>query len=141
MGQGARPPVTRKLPYLKSYRDRHGNERHYFRRVGWPTIPLPGEHGSREFMDAYWAIREGRHTSEERGIELETPGSVSALIARYYKTAAFKKLAPKTRATYQPPPLRSSGRNAPRQRMRSAPALTGVTLCTSTRIGRPDPAT
>jgi integrase len=100
MGQGARPPVTRKLRYLKSYRDRHGRERHYFRRPGSPPIPLPGEHGSKAFMDAYWALMDNAPT-RELGEDKTVPGSVAALVALYYKSPAFKKLTPKTRATYR----------------------------------------
>lgn len=101
MGQGARPPVTRKLRYLKSYRDRHGIERHYYRRPGCPLIPLPGKHGSRAFMEAYWKLREGGALRDDRGIEREIPGTLSALIARYYKSAAYKRLVEKTRASYR----------------------------------------
>ena len=101
MGSGARPPVTRKLPYLKSYRDRHGKERHYFRRPGWPTVALPGEHGSKVFMEAYWHAREHGQAKTTRGIEREVPLSIGALIARYYQSAGYKKLKPNTKASYR----------------------------------------
>lgn len=99
MGQGARPPVTRKLPYLKSYRDRHGKERHYFRKPGFPSVPLPGAHGSKEFMEAYWRLRESDRPAI--GAEKTIPGSFAALIVLYYKSKAFQRLQPKTRATYR----------------------------------------
>lgn len=101
MGQGARPPVTRKLRYLKSYRDRHGIERHYFRKPGYPAVALPGKHGSRAFMEAYWKLREGGALRDDRGIEREAAGSLSALIARYYKTTSYKTLNAKTKASYR----------------------------------------
>lgn len=100
MGQGARPPVTRKLPYLKSYRDRHGKERHYFRKPGSPTVALPGEYGTKAFVEAYWAARDGapkREIGEERTI----PGSFNALIVLFYKSKGFQQIQPKTRATYR----------------------------------------
>lgn len=100
MGQGARPPVSRKLPYLKSYRDRHGKPRHYLRVPGAAAVALPGEYGSREFIDAYWEARE-QNANRERGEEKTIPYSFGALIALYYKSAGYKDLHPKTRATYR----------------------------------------
>jgi integrase len=100
MGQGARPPVTRKLRYLKSYRDRHGRERHYFRKPGHPAVPIPGEHGSKAFMETYWRLMEGA-PKRELGAAAEDPGSVAALIALYYKSSAFKGLAEITRVNYR----------------------------------------
>jgi integrase len=100
MGQGARPPVTRKLPFLKSYRDRHGKERHYFRKPGAPSVAIPGEHGSKEFMEAYWRLREDA-PKREIGKERVEPGSISALIALYYSSTAFKRIKPQTRQNYR----------------------------------------
>lgn len=100
MGQGARPPVTRKLPFLKSYRDRHGKERHYFRKPGSPSIALPGAHGSKEFMEAYWRLREDA-PKREIGKEAEVAGSFGALIALYYKSRAYTTLKDITKATYR----------------------------------------
>jgi integrase len=100
MGQGARPPVTRKLPFLKSYRDRHGRERHYFRKDGCPSIALPGAHGSKEFMEAYWRLREGA-PKREIGQAEEVAGSFGALIALYYKSRAYTTLKDITKATYR----------------------------------------
>lgn len=42
-------------PYVKSYTDRHGRRRHYFRRRGVPQTPLPGQPGSPQFEAAYQA--------------------------------------------------------------------------------------
>jgi hypothetical protein len=44
-----------RLPYVRTYRDRHGRLRRYFRRRGQPDVPLPGEIGSEEFMSTYQA--------------------------------------------------------------------------------------
>lgn len=100
MGQGARPPVTRKLPFLKSYRDRHGKARHYLRLKGCDPVAIPGEYGSREFTDAYWSARENT-AKREIGAERITPGSFSALIAIYYKSKAYTGLKDITRKTYR----------------------------------------
>ena len=64
---------------------------HYFRRRGSQRIPLPGIVGSAEFMDAYQAalaaapIAIGKSTRSK-------PGTVSAAIAEYYGSHAFRSL-------------------------------------------------
>jgi integrase len=65
---------------------------HYFRRRGMPRIPLPGLVGSPEFMAAYQValaaapLAIGVHKRSK-------PGSVSAAIAEYYGSQAFRSLA------------------------------------------------
>lgn len=51
-----------KLPlrYVVKDVDRHGNERYYYRRKGFPKIRLKGLPGSREFMETYGSASEGR---------------------------------------------------------------------------------
>lgn len=90
-----------RLKYVKAYVDRHGKRRHYYRRPGCVAVPLLGEPGSKVFMDAY-------HLAEEQapkrviGAEKEVPGSFGALIARYYKSEAYRvDLSEKTKATYR----------------------------------------
>lgn len=100
MGQGARPPVTRKLKFIKSYRDRHGVQRNYFRKPGAPVVSIPGEFGSKEFMETYWRLMDDAPL-RKIGEDNVAPGSVSALIALYYQTAAFKGLKPQTRQNYR----------------------------------------
>jgi integrase len=46
--------AVRLLKYVKSYPDRHGKPRHYFRRKGYPSVPLPAP-GSPGFIAAYEA--------------------------------------------------------------------------------------
>jgi integrase len=46
--------AVRLLKYVKSYPDRHGKPRHYFRRKGYASVPLPPP-GSPGFMAAYEA--------------------------------------------------------------------------------------
>lgn len=86
------------LPYIKAYRDRHGRMRHYYRRPGCPTVKLPGEPGSPEFLEAYKLASEG---AREIGAERNKAGSFSALIALYYKTGDFRNLADITKKTYR----------------------------------------
>jgi hypothetical protein len=47
-----------KLRYLKSFTDRHGKRRNYFRRRGL-LIALPGRPGSAKFIEAYRAALAG----------------------------------------------------------------------------------
>lgn len=100
MGQGARPPVTRKLPYIKSYRDRHGKVRHYFRKPGAVAVALAGPYGSKAFMEAYWAACENA-PKREIGAPKVKAGSFSALIASYYKSKDYRDLKDITKATYR----------------------------------------
>ena len=68
---------------------------HYFRRRGSPRIPLPGIVGSAEFMDAYQEavaaapVAIGKKTRSK-------PGSISAAIADYYGSHAFRSLTGST---------------------------------------------
>src|SRR5215470_4234677 len=52
-----------RLLYVKSYLDRHGKVRHYFRRRGYPTVALPGVPGSPEFMEAYRLASSGERVT------------------------------------------------------------------------------
>lgn len=46
--------IEQKTPrFVKSYKDKHGKPRLYFRRKGVPSTPLPGPVGSAEFVAAY----------------------------------------------------------------------------------------
>lgn len=85
--------------YIKAYRDRHGKQRYYYRRPGFPSVALPGDPKSREFREAYELLH-----SQERapiGIERTKEGSFSALIAVYLRSPAFTGLRDQTRRTYQ----------------------------------------
>ena len=89
-----------RLRYVKAYTDRHGKRRHYYRRPGCKPVPLPGEPGSRAFMDAYHDA-EKNAPRREIGEAQTVPGSFGALVALYYKTGGFKSLAAQTQATYR----------------------------------------
>jgi integrase/recombinase XerD len=77
------------------FADEYG-ERHYFRRRGFKTRPLPGLPGSAEFMAAYAeALAECK--AIEVGAKRSAPNSIDAVIAAYLKDDAFTKaLAPDT---------------------------------------------
>ncbi|MGA8614131.1 MAG: tyrosine-type recombinase/integrase [Xanthobacteraceae bacterium] len=92
------------IAYIKTYRDRHGTLRRYFRRPGFKAVPLPGMPGSAEFMAAYQAAIEGTVLSIPIGAAHTVAGSVNALVAAYLdcspsSTSPFKSRAPETQRT------------------------------------------
>ena len=90
----------RKPPkYVQAFVDRHGKARWYFRRPGFPRIPLPGLPWSPQFMAAYEAALNG--AKELPGERRVPPGSVHGLAILYYASADFKTLRPSTQATYR----------------------------------------
>jgi integrase len=71
---------------------------HYFRRHGSPRIPLPGIVGSPEFMAAYQqALANTAPIAIGKSLRTK-PGSVSAAIAEYYGSQAFRSLTGETPA-------------------------------------------
>ena len=85
------------LRYVEEFPDRHGHVRRYFRRRrGDKRIPLPGEPGSREFMDAYNSAIAGPR--EPIGIDLNDPRSLAAAVGLYLASETFASLAKDTRA-------------------------------------------
>lgn len=87
------------LPYIHSYRDRHGHRRHYFRRPGYPRAVLPGKPGSPEFMEAYNAACAKEPPKPKRVIEPAGLGTVASAIGLYLSSAIFTGLAPDTKRT------------------------------------------
>ena len=87
-----------RIPYVKVYVDRSGKVRRYFRRPGFKNLPLPGAPGSAEFMEAYQAAL-GDKAPPSFGNR--RPGSVSALITDYLKSAAFQQLKPSSQHGYR----------------------------------------
>lgn len=90
------------LRYVHEFADRHGKLRRYFRRPGFKRIPLPGTPGSTEFNHAYELALSGESAPRlENGVTRAKPGSVDALVARYYRSAGFSTLSKSTQATYR----------------------------------------
>jgi integrase len=80
-----------RLRFVQAWVDGEGRAHHYFRRRGSPRVRLPGLPGSREFLDAYQtALDAGPAPIGAKRSEL---GSVSAAIADYYGSHAFKALS------------------------------------------------
>lgn len=90
----AKPPK-----YCQGFVDRHGKARWYFRRPGYPRLPLPGLPWTPEFMAAYEAASKGEKVAV--GKDKSPPGSLSALIVSYYSTSDFKGLGESTKTTYR----------------------------------------
>jgi integrase len=97
------PTLMRKPPkYCHGFVDRHGKARWYFRRPGYKRVALPGLPWSPEFMAAYEAATAGESTARvEVGSDRTKPGSFSALVVAYYRSADFARLAESTKNTYR----------------------------------------
>ncbi len=85
-----------KLLYVKSYTDKTGVRRHYFRRKGHPGGPLPGKVGSTEFMEAYQGFM-----STKPVFAGKPKGTLGRVITDYYQTADFKNLADNSKKLYK----------------------------------------
>lgn len=92
--------VRVRLKHIHAFQDRHGRLRHYLRRPGHKAIPLPGEPGSREFLAAYQAAMQ-QAAQAPASLPRNAPGSLGALAASYYASAAWKGLSAATRVTYR----------------------------------------
>lgn len=84
------------LPYVKAYTDRHGVRRHYFRRKGQDSVPLPGRVGSEEFMAAYNDACGSASKPREK-----KAGTFGRIITDYYRSAQFVNLADNSKALYR----------------------------------------
>ena len=85
------------FPGVSTVEDRHGKFRHRLRRtIRGRTIDtyLPGPYGSPAFRAAYEEVVEGTRVATRRA----RPGTVGYLVATYLVSAAFRNLAPATRA-------------------------------------------
>lgn len=91
--------ATIDLPYIQAMTDRHGRPRYYFRRAGYARRALPGAPGSEEFMAAYGEALKPREGGA--GQERAPAGSMSALIASYYRSAEFVSLRESTKVGYR----------------------------------------
>lgn len=88
-----------RMKYVQAYADRHGRQRYYYRRPGFPRVALPGEPGSTVFAQAYETAT--ANAPRSIGAERTAPGSFNALIVAYYESAAYGALKDITKATYR----------------------------------------
>jgi integrase len=91
--------ATFRMSYVKSYKDRHGKRRYYFRRPGRPSVALPGEPGSVEFAKAYEDAASVLPC--KIGEDRVAPGSWSAVIAEYYESTQYQRLKDVTKSSYR----------------------------------------
>jgi integrase len=77
-----------KLPFVQAFAAR-GKVYYYFRKPGCERVRLPGLPGSTEFMGAYQAALESAPRIEI-GADRTKPGTISALVVAYYKSAKFQ---------------------------------------------------
>ena len=84
-----------RLRYVQAFVDRDtGAVFRYFRRPGYPRVPLPGLPWSPTFMAALEAA--SMAMPEPIGAKRSKPGSVAAVVAGYYTSLNFRALAPST---------------------------------------------
>jgi integrase len=91
-----RPPK-----FVQGFVDRHGKPRFYFRRPGFPRIPLPGLPWSPQFMATYGKIIATEKPLLHIGADRVIPRSIRALAIAYYDSAAFEALKPITQGVYR----------------------------------------
>jgi len=87
------------LPYVQTFKDRHGRLRHYYRKPGCKRAALPGSPGASAFMEAY-AEAHGQTTAPV-GAERAKPRTINALVVEYYRTAKFRNTRESTQRTYR----------------------------------------
>jgi integrase len=81
-----------RLQFVQAFVDRKtGKVFHYFRRRGMPRVALKGLPGSTEFMAAYAQALAATPTPVGASTRSK-PGSISAAIAEYYSSHAFRSL-------------------------------------------------
>jgi integrase len=90
-----------RLKYVNSYRDRHGKQRHYFRK-GAVKEPLLGLPGSKIFMDEYkrlLAVHAPARAAKRNNAE---SGTLSWVIEQYKaKSKKWAKAKPSSREVYE----------------------------------------
>ena len=86
------PRRRREFPGVTAYFDRHGVRRFRYRGNGL-SVELGRDYGSREFVRRYEAARKGRKLDDVKG---EAHGSLGWLIASYYRSPAYRRLAERT---------------------------------------------
>ena len=92
----------RKFPKgVGQYVDQHGKLRTRARRKGWPTYYFRAEPGTDAFELELRTWLNRTTQRPEIGISRTRPGTVSELIARYYRSPDFRSLRQTTKTTYQ----------------------------------------
>jgi integrase len=91
--------MARLLKYVDPVPKENGKVYFYFRRHGKRT-PLPGVYNSPDFLEAYWALRNGSGAVQtEIGADRTKAGSVNAGVVAFYKHPVFTKNKPISQQT------------------------------------------
>lgn len=95
------------FPHARPYRDRHGHQRWRYRPKGGRgfTRELGPSYGSDEFARRYADAEAEFHGRREAGAGAEKtrPGSLSDLVASFYRSPAWRDLSDSTKHTYRGP--------------------------------------
>lgn len=84
--------------YCGYFTDSRGKQRLRFRKTGLRTVYPTGRVGSKELLSEYQAFLANAEAGPKEKI---VDGTVSAVIARYYKSTEFAGLAPATKSGYR----------------------------------------
>lgn len=90
-----------RLKYIQHQLDRHGHPRHYYRRLGYPRVTLPGLPGSPEFMEAYAAASAGQAPQRTVIERVAKPGTINYLAISYFNSVAFRSMELSTQTVYR----------------------------------------
>lgn len=90
----------RKFPRASPYTDRHGKRRWRFRKGGF-SAELGTCHGGDDFVRRYEAAVEGHRVRGLIGADRIEAGSVTALVASYYRSPEYLGLSDSTKRAYR----------------------------------------
>jgi hypothetical protein len=88
-------------PHIQAYRDRHGRERLYYRRVGEKRVPLRGPLGSEHFEQDYRAALAASSAGQLAQPSAPTGRTYKWLCLQYFRSSDFQRLDPGTQRTRQ----------------------------------------
>lgn len=93
--------VETEFRYLLRDKDRHGNQRVYYRPPAGRMVRLRAPIGTQDFVDEYRRARDGvaSDTTKTPRIVRAGQGSLRGLIEGYYQSANYKSLNPSTQRT------------------------------------------
>jgi integrase len=99
----SKPPLKGKKPkYVHAYQDRHDQPRIYFNKPGQKKLALRGPLYSEEFWIDYHKAMKGEEIANEgAGAGKTIPGTIDAIVAKWYLSADFVNSAPATQRNYK----------------------------------------
>jgi integrase len=90
-----------RFKHLHCYDSRHGTRYVYFRPPNGPSVRLPANVGSHEFLIAYVNALEGKKPLNGPTPQQRRKDDFNTLMKLYYGTPEFKSLRPSTRTNYR----------------------------------------